>query len=219
MALRNVATYLRVSTADQTTANQTPYLIDFAKRREWEIVEQYIDEDETGSKESRPALDRLRADAAAGKFTAILCYKFDRLCRNTRHLLTLHEELSKLGVSLISVTEAIDTSTPAGTFVMTVMGGVAQLERATLIERTKAGIRRARAEGKQIGRPTQFSLDEHGVASLLSAGKNANQIYRQLGGSRSAVYRKVAELKAAPPPPAFVATDDDLPAIFFQETR
>ena len=210
MTPRNVALYRRVSTEDQTCANQLPDLAGYAERHGWTIVEQYVDE-MTGSKESRPALDRLRVDAKAKKFDAVLCWRFDRLCRNTQHLLTLHAELAKSNVWLISVTEGIDATTASGKLTMTIMGAVAEHERATLIERTKAGIRRARAEGKQIGRPTQFSLDEHRVASLLATGKNANQIYRQLGGSRTAVYRKVKALKAAPPPPAYVACDDDIP--------
>src|SRR5436305_1446325 len=136
MTSRNVALYLRVSTEDQTTANQLPDLTGYAERHSWSIVEKYFDEGITGSRESRPALDRLRQNAMARKFTAVLCWKFDRISRNVRHLLTLHEELSKLGIALVSVTEGIDTSTAAGKFTMIVMGGVAELERATLIERT-----------------------------------------------------------------------------------
>lgn len=211
----SVALYLRVSTADQTTANQLPELQDYADRRNWHVVENYIDE-ETGSKESRPALDRLRRDAAAAKFTAVLCWKFDRISRNTKHLLTLHEDFSKLGVALISTTEGIDTTTAAGKMVMTVLGSVAELERANLIERTKAGIRRARAEGKQIGARPKFPLDLNKIAALLASGKNAIQIARQLNLSRATIYRKIAALKAAPTPPAYVAEDSDLPSILWE---
>lgn len=214
MTPRNVALYLRVSTDDQTTANQLPDLTGYAERHGWKIVEQYVDEI-TGSKESRPALDRLRADAKAGKFSAVLCWKFDRISRNTRHLLTLHEDFFKLGVSLISATEGIDTTTAAGKMVMTVMGSVAELERANLIERTKAGIRRARAEGKQIGARPQVS-DLNKIAALLATGKSAIQIARQLNLSRATIYRKIAALKAAPTPPAYVAEDSDLPSILWE---
>lgn len=217
-----VVLYLRVSSDDQTTTNQVPDLTMYAEHRGWKIVEQYVDEGITGSKESRPALDRLRADAKARKFSAVLCWKFDRISRNTRHLLTLHEELSKSNVFLVSVTEGIDATTASGKFVMTVMAGVAELERATLIERTKAGIRRARAQGKQIGRTPQFSVDDNKVAELLATGKNAYQIMKQLGVPRTTIYRKVAALKAQAPTteaPVYVAADSDLPDIFFQEAR
>lgn len=146
----------------------------------------------------------------------VLCWKFDRISRNTRHLLTLHESLTKAGVFLVSVIEGIDTTTSAGKFTMTVMGAVAELERATLIERTRAGIRRARAEGKQIGRTPQFSVDDNKIAELLAAGKSPYQIMKQLGVPRTTLYRKVAALKAAPIPPAFVATDSDLPEILWE---
>lgn len=216
---RNVALYLRVSTEDQTTANQLPDMTGYVERLGWKIVEQYVDEAITGSKESRPALDRLREDAKAGKFSAVLCWKFDRISRNVRHLLTLHETLSKSGVFLVSVTEGIDTTTAAGKFTMTVMGGVAELEKATLIERTKAGIRRARAAGKQIGARPKYPLDIDKISRLVASGMSAYRIVKEVGGSPATVYRKVAALKAAAIPQAYVADDSDLPEIFFQEAQ
>lgn len=217
---RNVVLYLRVSTDDQTTVNQLPDLTSYAERHGWNIVEQYVDEGFTGSKESRPALDRIRAEASSGKFSVVLCWKFDRVSRDARHLLTLHEELSKSGVALVSVTEGIDTTTAAGKFTMTVMGAVAELERNNLIERTRAGIRRARSQGKQIGRLPQFALDVNRIAELMAAGKNANQIAIELGGPRATIYRKVAELKRIPEPSEaaapYEASDDDLPAILWE---
>ena len=223
MTPRNVALYRRVSTEDQTCANQLPDLAGYAERHGWKIVEQYVDE-MTGSKESRPALDRLRADAKARKFSAVLCWKFDRISRNTRHLLTLHEDLSKSGVFLVSVTEGIDATTSAGKFTMTVMGAVAELERATLIERTKAGIRRARAEGKQIGARPRFPFDVNKIPELLAAGKSVKQIAQQLDAPRATIYRKIAALKRTsvdrPEPREVAATyeasDEDLPAVFWE---
>lgn len=208
---RNVALYLRVSTDDQTTVNQMPDLTSYAERHGWKIVESYLEEGITGSIESRPALDRLREDAKHGRFTAVLCWKFDRISRNTRHLLTLYEELAKSNVSLVSITQVIDTATSAGKLMMTILAAFAEHELADLKERTRAGIRRAKAQGKQIGRTPQVAVDDSKILELLAAGKNAYQIMKELGVPRTTVYRKVAALKAAAIPPAYVATDEDIP--------
>lgn len=186
-----IALYLRVSTEDQTTANQLPELERYAATRGYQIVETYLEEGVSGSKESRPALDRLRQDAKAGKFSSVVCWKFDRVSRNTRHLLTLHEELTKVGVSLVSVTESIDTSTPSGKFTLTVMAGVAELERANLIERTKAGLARVRASGTKLGRPQiQFNAEE---ARALAVQHGKQAAAKLMGISVPTFYRRLAE--------------------------
>ena len=187
------AIYQRVSTTDQTTANQTPELQAFADRKAWPVVAQFTDEGVSGAKEFRPGLDALRQAAARKEFDVVLVWKFDRISRNTRHLLSLHEELSKLGVALVSVTEGIDTTTPAGVFTLTVMGGVSQLERANIIERTKAGLARVKAEGRKLGRPVrQVNVTE--LVALQAKGLTQQQISKITGVPQATVSRR---LKAA----------------------
>ena len=139
-----VALYARVSTGEQTVAPQLDSLREYARLRRLEIVAEYIDEGVSGAKASRPALDRLLADAKRRKFDAIAIVKLDRLGRSLHHLLTVLGELEALGVDLISLDDGLDTSTPVGRLFYQIRGAFAEYETGLIRERTRAGLRAAR---------------------------------------------------------------------------
>lgn len=144
--------YVRVSTNEQNTEAQEVELREYAKNRGWEVAKVYRDT-MSGAKNSRPALDELMADARKRKLGIVLVWKFDRFARSVTHLLAALEEFRALGVEFTSVAEEIDTTTPAGKMVFTVLGAVAELERALIAERVRLGLQNARRKGKRIGRP------------------------------------------------------------------
>ncbi len=187
MANRNstparVAIYARVSTKNngQDPETQLMALRDYAKARKLEIFSEYTDIGISGSKDSRPELDRLMADARKRRFDAVLVARFDRFARSTRHLVLALEEFNALGVDFISLSESIDTSTPMGKMVFTVIAAVAELERSLIRERVVMGLQRAKAQGKRIGRPA-VNLDPDKLLALREEGLSYRAIARQLG--------------------------------------
>lgn len=148
-----VALYARVSTDEQDTDMQLRELRAYAALRGWTITAEYVDKGISGTKASRPELDRMMLSSKLGIFDAVVVWKFDRFARSTKHLLTALETFQAHAVAFVSLTEGIDTSSAVGRFVLTVLGGVAELERSILIERTKAGMRNAAAKGVHCGRP------------------------------------------------------------------
>ena len=170
------AIYARVSTANngQDPAMQTRELREYCERRGWQIVGEFVDVGISGSKERRPELDRLIADAHRRRFDAVAVWKFDRFARSVSHLLRALETFRALGIEFVSLSEQVDTSTPTGKMVFTVLGAVAELERALIVERVKAGMRNARAKGKRIGRPPRTSLTpgiRTAIAEAYAPGK------------------------------------------------
>ena len=153
MKTKRAAIYTRISTGEQNADLQSRELPEFCDRRGWQVGDVYSDV-MTGAKDKRPALDRLMADARRGKFQVVAVWRFDRFARSTSHLLRALEEFAALGIDFVSVTEAIDTSTPAGRMVFTVLGAVAELERSIIRERVIAGQRAAMKRGVKFGRPT-----------------------------------------------------------------
>jgi DNA invertase Pin-like site-specific DNA recombinase len=148
------AIYVRVSTTQaQSPEMQIRELRQFCKARNWQIVDEYKDEGVSGSKDSRPQLNRLMADAHKRKFDVVAVWKFDRFARSVSHLLRALETFQSLGVAFVSLSESLDTSTPAGKMVFTVLGAVAELERSLIGERVRAGLRNAKANGVVLGRP------------------------------------------------------------------
>src|SRR5438552_14677323 len=147
------AIYARVSTVDQEPENQLAELRRYVMARGWTATE-YVDRGVSGSKERRPALDQLLADARRRKFDAVVCWRLDRLGRNLKHLIGLLEELQALGIAFVSLAEGIDATTPAGKLQMHIHGAIAEFERARIAERFKAGLQRARAQGTRLGRPS-----------------------------------------------------------------
>jgi len=146
------ALYCRVSTCDQTCDNQLLEVRRYIEARGWETGVEYIDHI-SGAKDRRPALDRLIADAKRRWFDVVICWRLDRLGRNLKHLITLLEELQALGIAFVSLAEGLDATTPAGKLQMHILGAIAEFERGRIQERVRAGLARARAQGKRLGRP------------------------------------------------------------------
>ena len=176
-----VAVYARVSTTGngQSPEMQTRELREHAERRGWQIASEYVDIGISGTKEKRPELDRLMADAHRRRFDAVIVWKFDRFARSVSHLLRALETFNALGVAFVSLSESLDTSTPTGRMIFTVLGAVAELERSLIAERVKAGLRNARAKGKRLGRPRKL-VDACRIASLRAQGKSWRKIARQM---------------------------------------
>ena len=152
-ALRpRAATYARVSTLDQQPENQLAELRQYVGARGWTAVE-YVDQGVSGSKERRPALDRVIRDARRRRFDVLVCWRLDRLGRSLKHLVTLLDELQALGVSFVSLGEGIDCTTPAGRLQLHILAALAEFERSRIAERVQAGLARARRQGTRLGRP------------------------------------------------------------------
>ena len=182
-----VAFYARVSTTDQTAENQLRALREHAARAGWEIVATYTDHAVSGTRERRPSLDALLADARRRKFDLIAVAALDRLGRNLRHLVTLLDELQHLGVGLVSLREALDLTSPIGRAMFALVGVLAEVERAWIVERTHAGLRRARAQGKRLGRPSAAPIDPAYLRSLLHEGTSYRAAARLIGVSEGAI--------------------------------
>ena len=144
--------YARVSTNDQTCDNQLIELRRYVEARRWSAVE-YVDEGVSGSKERRPALDQLLKDARRRKFDVVICWSLDRMGRSLKHLVVLLDDLHALGVSFISIREGLDWTTPTGRLQAQLLAMIAEFERSRIQERVRAGLQRARAQGRRLGRP------------------------------------------------------------------
>src|SRR5271163_4999284 len=173
------AIYARVSTTNhgQDVTLQTRELHQFAQARGWQVAGEYVDAGVSGTKDSRPQLDRLIADAHKRRFDSVVVWRFDRFARSVSHLLRALETFRSLGIEFVSLSEQVDTSTPAGKLVFTVLGAVAELERSLIAERVRAGLRNARAKGKRLGRPP-LSLDASRVARLRAQAKPSARLPR-----------------------------------------
>jgi DNA invertase Pin-like site-specific DNA recombinase len=183
------AIYARVSTGggNQNPEMQVRELRDYCKRRGWKIGHEYIDEGISGAKESRPQLNKLLADAHLRRFDVVICWRFDRFARSVSHLLRALETFKALGIEFVSLSEQVDTSTPAGKLVFTVLGAVAELERSLIAERVRAGLRNARAKGKILGRPRK-EIDLAEIKRLRSAGSSWRAVGAALGVSAATAF-------------------------------
>jgi DNA invertase Pin-like site-specific DNA recombinase len=146
------AIYARVSTFDQEPENQLQELRRYIEARGWTGIE-FVDRGVSGSKDKRPALDALLKDAKRRRFDVLVCWRLDRLGRNLRHLVTMLEDLQHVGVAFVSLNEGIDCLTPAGKLQLHILAALAEFERERIRERVMAGLQRARAQGKRLGRP------------------------------------------------------------------
>jgi DNA invertase Pin-like site-specific DNA recombinase len=201
-----VAIYARVSTTNhgQDVGLQTRELRQFAEARGWTVAGEYIDAGVSGAKDSRPELNRLMADAHKRRLDVVCVWRFDRFARSVSHLLRALETFKALGIDFVSFSEQMDTSTPAGKMVFTVLGAVAELERSLTVERVRAGLRNARAKGKTLGRP-RVAVDAAKIASLRAAGASWKMITRQLGISAGTAKRAFYILSKNPSDPASVS--------------
>ena len=185
-----LAIYARVSTTNhgQNVTVQTRELQQFAEARGWQTVDMYIDAGVSGAKDSRPELNRLMADAHKRRFDVVAVWRFDRFARSVSHLLRALETFNALGIAFVSLSENVDTTTPTGKMIFTVLGAVAELERSLIAERVRAGLRNARAKGKTLGRP-RITVDVVRIGRLRSQGRSVREIAEELGYSRSLVHK------------------------------
>lgn len=174
------ALYARVSTREQDAEMQLRDLREHCRRREWEIAGEYVDLGVSGSKESRPELNRLMVDAHQRVFDCVLVWKLDRFGRSLKHLVNALAEFEALGVSFVSLRDNLDLSTPSGRLMFQVIGAMAEFERSLIQDRVRAGLRNARAKGKHLGRPF-VGVDGERVRQLRSAGMSWSQVCRKAG--------------------------------------
>ncbi len=170
--MKRIAIYARVSTSDQSTESQLLDLRRYVADRSWQSFKEYCDNGISGTKDSRPALNELMDDARKRRFDMVLVWRFDRFARSTRHLINALEEFKNLRIDFVSYQENIDTSSPLGSAIFTIISAVAQLERDIIAERVKAGLRRAVENGKKLGRP-MASIDSEKLYRLRSEGRKA----------------------------------------------
>ena len=189
------AAYARVSTSNngQDPEVQLRELREYVARRGWNLAGEYVDVGISGAKEKRPELSRLMADAHRRKFDAVVVWKFDRFARSVSHLLRALETFKALGIEFVSLSEQMDTSTPTGKMVFTVLGAVAELERSLTAERVKAGLRNARAKGKKLGRPAR-KVDARRIARLRATGHSWAVISKMLGIGQGTARRAFSAL-------------------------
>jgi DNA invertase Pin-like site-specific DNA recombinase len=183
------AIYARCSTGsgNQSPDSQLHEIREYCSHRKWQITQEYVDLGISGAKERRPELDKLLADAHRRRFSAIVVFRFDRMSRSVSHLLRTLETLRALGIEFVSLSEQIDTSTPAGKMIFTVLGAVAELERSLIAERVRAGLRNARAKGKTLGRPRKIANSEE-IKRLRSQGASWRAVGTALGVSAATAF-------------------------------
>jgi len=191
--MKRAALYLRVSTVDQHPETQLHDLRGLAAQRGLEIVAEYTDRI-SGAKGKRPGLDQLMADARRGKFDVLLIWAFDRIARSVRHFLEILDELNHLKIEFISFRENIDTSGPLGRAMVVIIGAIAELERNLINERVRAGMRRARLEGRRIGREP-LDVDRQGVLRDRALGMSLTALAKTYRVSRSSICRILRESK------------------------
>ena len=190
--MKKCALYVRVSSPDQHVENQLLDLRKLAAQRGFEVVHEYCDRGVSGSKARRPGLDSMLADARQGEFSVLLVAAFDRIARSTKNFLEIVDELHELGIEFISAREAIDTSGPMGRMFLTMVGSIAELERSLIVERIKAGMRRAKLEGQKLGR-APLDINHDALVRDRLAGMSLTCAAKKYGVSRASVVRFVRE--------------------------
>jgi DNA invertase Pin-like site-specific DNA recombinase len=198
------AIYARVSTVNngQDPAMQTRELREYCERRVWNVVAEFVDLGISGAKDRRPELDKLMADARRRKFDVVVVWRFDRCARSVRHLLRALDEFQALRIDFVSLSEALDTSTPSGRMTFTVLGAVAELERSLIAERVRAGLRNARARGVRLGRPKAVG-DPDRIAALRGSGASWRAIGRELGIAPETA-KRIGQGRLINPSPGFL---------------
>jgi DNA invertase Pin-like site-specific DNA recombinase len=184
---KRVALYVRVSTKDQSVDMQLNDLERYSKERGFNVFKVYQD-NISGTKDTRPGLDRLMNDARKRKFDVVLVWRFDRFARSTKHLVNALYEFRNLGIDFISYQENIDTSSPLGEAIFTIISAMSKLERDIIAERVKGGLRKAKANGKKLGRP-KSDVDVDKVIDYKRQGKSIREIAKEMGIHRSKVER------------------------------
>jgi DNA invertase Pin-like site-specific DNA recombinase len=178
-----VATYQRVSTADQHVENQAHELRRYVQARGWMLAQEYTDSGVSGAATKRPALDELLRDARRRRFDAVVVWSLDRLGRNLKHLITLLDDFQALGIAFISLKEGLDWTTPAGRLQAQLLGMISEFERARIAERVRVGMARAKAGGQHVGRPAGAAVADEDLMAV--AHLSVRQASAQLGVSKS----------------------------------
>lgn len=196
---KNVALYLRVSTDDQSVANQRRELKAAAERHGWSVVAEFVDNGVSGSKgrDQRPGFDKLMTAIGRKEFDLVAAWSVDRLSRSLSHLVVFLGEIKAKGVDLYLHTQGVDTTTPAGRAMFSMLGVFAELERSIITERINAGIARAKAAGKHMGRPRTDAAVERRIVKHLKAGAGILATARKCGVGTSVVQRVKEALRAA----------------------
>jgi DNA invertase Pin-like site-specific DNA recombinase len=195
--MKRAALYCRVSTIDQHPETQLSELRQFAANRGFQVVGEYTDHGYCGARARRPELDRMMDDAQRHKFDVLLVWACDRLARSTKHLLQTIDELNGMGIQFLSQREAIDTEGPLGRAIIVIVSAMAELERCIIIERVKAGMRRARLEGRQIGR-ARLDVNRAQVVQDRRSGMSLTEVAKKHGISRASVCRLMKEATTSP---------------------
>src|SRR6201993_1309045 len=190
--MKRAALYCRVSTIDQHPETQLGELRQFAANKGFLVVGEYTDHGYCGARARRPELDRMMDDARRHRFDVVLVWACDRLARSTKHLLQTIDELNGFGIQFLSQREAIDTEGPLGRAIIVIISAIAELERSLIIERVRAGMRRAKLEGRQIGR-TPLDVDHDALVRDRLSGMSLTNVARKYGLSRASVVRFVRE--------------------------
>jgi DNA invertase Pin-like site-specific DNA recombinase len=193
--MKRVGLYVRVSTdKDQTVENQERELAEVAARHGWNVVATYRDEGISGSKgrDKRPGFDRLCRAVTRREIDMVASWSVDRLGRSLQHLVGFLGELQASGCDLYLHTSGLDTSTPGGRALFGMMGVFAEFERAMIVERTRVGMARARAQGKAIGRPVLDEALRQKIAAAAATGATAYAIAKELGVDRKSAAKWMA---------------------------
>jgi DNA invertase Pin-like site-specific DNA recombinase len=189
--MKRAALYMRVSTLDQHPETQLYDLRQMAQQRGYQIVEEYTDRI-SGAKAKRPGLDSMMRDGRRGHFDVVLVWASDRIARSVKHFLEVLDELNRLNVEFVSFREQIDTGGPLGRAVVVIIGAIAELERNLIIERVRAGMRRAKLEGRHIGRKP-LVLDRDAILRDRQRGHSLSQLAKIHLVSRATVHRLLKE--------------------------
>ena len=179
--MKRAAIYARVSTHNgQNPEMQLGEVRDYCKRRDWTVSGEFVDTGISGSKEHRPALDRLLSDCRKRRVDAVVVYRYDRFARSVRQLVNALEEFRSLGIDFVSLHEGVDTSTPNGRLVFGIFASIAEFERELIRDRVRSGLAAAKARGKQLGRP-RVTVDGLRIAELRAEGCGWKAIAAELG--------------------------------------
>jgi DNA invertase Pin-like site-specific DNA recombinase len=189
--MKRAALYMRVSTLDQHPETQLYDLRQMAQQRGYQIVEEYTDRI-SGAKAKRPGLDAMMRDARRGRFDVVLVWASDRIARSVKHFLDVLDELNRLNIEFISFREQIDTGGPLGRAVVVIIGAIAELERNLIVERVRAGMRRAKLEGRHIGRKP-LVLDRDAILRDRQRGQSLGQLAKSYLVSRATIHRVLKE--------------------------
>jgi DNA invertase Pin-like site-specific DNA recombinase len=213
--MKKAAIYCRVSTSDQRVESQLYDLRELAAQRGLEIVTEYADRGISGTKARRPGLDAMMADARRKKFSVVLVAAFDRIARSTRNFLQIIDELDSMGIEFISRREGVATGDAMGRLFVTIISAIAELERSVVVERVKSGMRRAKLEGRRIGR-ARLDVDREQVVQDRRSGLSLTTVAKRHSISRASVCRLMKEFNGNSAP-VVLASGTDLVELARQE--